>query len=128
MTFFENLFLKYFDFYKCAQFLSALFIILVSLRMTLFSEKILISNRCISGLMPNLIKKSWTVSKLGNYYVLSWRVAGKGWTNISEKKRTKIYFFSKIVPLRKRKENCMCLMLYFTHFTLIHQFLNNTTM
>ena len=30
--------------------------------MTLFSEKILISNRCISGLMSNLIKKSWMVS------------------------------------------------------------------
>ena len=30
--------------------------------MTLFSEKMLISNRHISGLMPNLIKKSWTVS------------------------------------------------------------------
>ena len=35
----------------------ALFIILVSLTMTLFSEKVLISNRCISGLMSNLIKK-----------------------------------------------------------------------
>ena len=32
--------------------------------MSLFSEKVLISNRCISGLMPNLIKKSWTVSSL----------------------------------------------------------------
>ena len=32
--------------------------------MTLFSEKNLISNRYISGLMPNLIKKSWTVSSL----------------------------------------------------------------
>ena len=31
--------------------------------MTLFSEKVLISNRCISGLMSNLIKKSWTDSK-----------------------------------------------------------------
>ena len=30
--------------------------------MTLFSEKVLISNRCISGLMSNLIKKSGTVS------------------------------------------------------------------
>ena len=30
--------------------------------MALFNEKVLISNRCISGLMPNLIKKSWTVS------------------------------------------------------------------
>ena len=28
-------------------------------------EKLLISNRCISGLMSNLIKKSWTDSKLG---------------------------------------------------------------
>ena len=29
---------------------------------SLFSKKMLISDRCISGLMPNLIKKSWTVS------------------------------------------------------------------
>ena len=33
----------------------ALFIILVGL---IFSEKMLISHRCIRGLMPNLIKKS----------------------------------------------------------------------
>ena len=39
-----------------------LFMILVSLTRLLFSEKMLISNRCISGLMSNLIKKSWTVS------------------------------------------------------------------
>ena len=31
---------------------------------SLFSEKMLISNRCISGLMPNMIKKSWTVSNI----------------------------------------------------------------
>ena len=37
-------------------------LILVDLTMTLFSEKMLISHRCIRGLMPNLIKKSWTVS------------------------------------------------------------------
>ena len=42
--------------------MSVLFIILVSLTMTLFIEKILIANRCICCLMPNLIKKSWTVS------------------------------------------------------------------
>ena len=41
--------------------LTRLFIILVSLTRSLFSEKMLISNRCISGLMPNLIKKSWIV-------------------------------------------------------------------
>ena len=34
--------------------MSALFMILVSLKMTLFSEKTLISNRCISGLMSNI--------------------------------------------------------------------------
>ena len=38
------------------------FIILVNLTRSLFSEKMLISNRCISGLMSSLIKKSWTVS------------------------------------------------------------------
>ena len=48
--------------------LSALFIISVSLMMTLFSEKVLISNRCISGLMSNLIKKSWTDSNVHMHY------------------------------------------------------------
>ena len=41
--------------------MSALFIILGSLTMTRFSEKMLIiSTRCIHGFMSNLIKKSWT--------------------------------------------------------------------
>ena len=44
--------------------LTRLFIILVSLTRPLFSEKMLISNRSISGLMSNLIKKSWTVSNV----------------------------------------------------------------
>ena len=39
-----------------------LFIILVSLTMKWFSEKMLISTRCIHGFMSNLIKKSWTDS------------------------------------------------------------------
>jgi hypothetical protein len=60
--FWKKWFLKYFIYYKCAQFLSALFIILVCLMMTLFSEKVLLSHRCITGLMPILIKKSWTDS------------------------------------------------------------------
>ena len=38
------------------------FIILVSLMMTWFSEKMLIFTRCIHGFMSNLIKKSWTDS------------------------------------------------------------------
>ena len=33
--------------------------------MTLFSEKVISSDRCISCLMSNLIKKSWTVSTNG---------------------------------------------------------------
>ena len=37
-----------------------MFIILVSLTMILFSEKMLISTRFIHGFMSNLIKKSWT--------------------------------------------------------------------
>ena len=41
--------------------LTMLFIILVGLTMSLFSDEMLISHRCIRGLMPNLIKKSWTV-------------------------------------------------------------------
>ena len=43
--------------------LTRFFIILVRLTRSLFSEKMLVSNRCISGSMSNLIKKSWTVSK-----------------------------------------------------------------
>ena len=42
--------------------LTRMLMILVSLTSSLFTEKMLISNRYISGLMPNLIKKSWTVS------------------------------------------------------------------
>ena len=54
--------------------LTWLFIILVSLMRSLFCEKMLISNRCISGLMSNLIKKSWTVSNLHAY--LKWEITG----------------------------------------------------
>ena len=45
--------------------MSALFIILVGLTMTGFSEKMLVSTRCIHGFMSNLIKKSWTDSTYG---------------------------------------------------------------
>ena len=45
-----------------------LFIILVSLTMTLFREKMLISHKCILGLMPNLIKKAWTVYIVNTQY------------------------------------------------------------
>ena len=45
---------------------------------TLFSEKVLISNRCIGGLMPNLIKKSWTDSITGISDLLTRAIAGYG--------------------------------------------------
>ena len=48
--------------------MSALFIILVSLTMTLFSGKMLLSNTCICGFIPNSHKKSWTVST--TYFVI----------------------------------------------------------
>ena len=50
----------------------ALIIILVSLTMTRFSEKMLIATRCIHGFMSNLIKKSWTdsIKDLFNYILL----------------------------------------------------------
>jgi hypothetical protein len=43
---------------------------MVSLMVTLFSEKMLISTKCIRGFMPNLIKKSVTVFKLDKLLVL----------------------------------------------------------
>ena len=44
------------------QTLRRLFLILVGLMMTWFSEKMLIFNICRHGLMPNLIKQYWLVS------------------------------------------------------------------
>ena len=69
--------------------LRRLFIILVSLTMTWFSEKMLISTRCIHGFMSNLIKKSWTDStqqphvcffspSFGSYWEETWRPIEKG--------------------------------------------------
>ena len=49
--------------------MSALFIILVDLTVTLFREKMLVFTRCICGFMSNLIKKSW---KDSTAQVLSW--------------------------------------------------------
>ena len=50
------------QFLQILRMLFNLFIILVGLTMTWFSEKMLIFNTCRHSLMPNLIKKSWTVS------------------------------------------------------------------
>ena len=48
-----------------------LFIILVSLMVTLFSEKMLISTRWIHGFMHKSLKKSWTVSIDQDFVYLS---------------------------------------------------------
>ena len=40
-------------------------------QMTLFSDKMFISHRCIHGLMPNLIKKSWKVSSQASLRIVS---------------------------------------------------------
>ena len=49
------------------------------LRMKLFSEKMLISNKWIIGLMSNLIKKSWKVSNLHfpRYFPYGFQLMGK---------------------------------------------------
>ena len=60
-----------------------LFIILVSLTITWFSGKMLISPRCICGLMPNLIKKSCRISKQ------QWRAVCT--QSLTQKGRKKIY-------------------------------------
>ena len=46
----------------CPVFVGSVHNFWLSLMMKLFREKLLISNRCIMGLLPNLIKKSWTNS------------------------------------------------------------------
>ena len=51
---------------------------LVGLTMTWFSEKMLILNIGRHGLMPNLIKKSWTVSTATMYIVYGVQVAKIG--------------------------------------------------
>ena len=58
---------------RILQSLTRLFIILVSLMMSLFSEKMLIFNRCISGSMSNLIEKSWKVSNLDAVFVKNFK-------------------------------------------------------
>ena len=59
--------------YLCTGFtLLRSLIILICLTMTWFSKKMLISTRCIRGLMPNLIKQSWTDSIFRLYQL--WRV------------------------------------------------------
>ena len=62
--FLKILIFKVLYFLKLSLILSSLFIILVGLMMTRFSEKMLISTRCIHGFMSNLIKKIWTDSTL----------------------------------------------------------------
>ena len=56
--------------------------------MTLFSKKVLISNRCISGLMPNLIKKSWTDSRLDPYQKLDSKRLSQIWLLWTFQERT----------------------------------------
>ena len=65
---------------RILQSLTRLFIILVSLMMSLFSEKMLIFNRCISGSMSNLIEKSWKVSIYQAF--LSAKRSSSRWTKV----------------------------------------------
>ena len=76
--------------------MSVLFIILVGLTMTWYSEKMPIFNRCIGGLMPNLIKKSWTVSSRATHLL----VTKRHWTKSKFKGATsESIFYFLILPI-----------------------------
>ena len=81
-----------------------LFIILVSLTRSLFSEKMLISNRCISGMMSNLIKKSLTDSTVyscleqtstKNFYMTKWMIMTVIWCSLLCFKKRPAYSLHK---------------------------------
>ena len=60
MKFFGNFNFKVLCFLNMCPIFSTLFIILIGLTITWYSEKMPISNSCMHVLIPNLIKKSWT--------------------------------------------------------------------
>ena len=78
---------------------------LLALQITWFSEKMLISNRCICGFMPNLHKKSWMVSIVqSGPSMMSWvdphpfnqKLTHDHWQSglyISNIQRFKVFFF-----------------------------------
>ena len=85
------------------QSLRRLFIIMVGLRMTWFSEKMLISYKCIRGLMPNLIKKSWTVSRL-DALLVAWKV--KSWIQLLFLQNSALFLkFTLPVQLFRQQKN-----------------------
>ena len=92
--------------------LTRLFIILVSLTMSLFSEKMLIFNRCISSFMPKLIKKSWTVSnqtgQCGMHFFGRWAQSFK-WTSDEV---TRYLFTVSLWTGFARNENIFLCLLY----------------
>ena len=57
-----------------------------------FSEKVLISDRCIGGLMSNLITKSWTDSTKEFVHKRRWQIAGEG---VIKGKDVPMYFIYK---------------------------------
>ena len=87
--------------------MSALFIILVDLTMTRFSEKMLISNRCIHGFMSNLIKKSWRTLFLRlNYKLWSFEYRGNKHIRLIPFPfliiRIKLYYFKFVLFTTKK--------------------------
>ena len=89
--------------------LTRLFIILVSLTRSLFSEKMLISNRCISGLMSNMIKKSWRVSNIP----VSMKESGllEGWWSSTFGSNRRIVFLLLTNFLRSRSIHSVSLII-----------------
>ena len=94
--------LERFDNFWCRKrTLTRLFIILVILTKTWFSEEMLISTRCIRDLMPNLLKQSLTVFTrdifLNTFHSLHWPCQITHlWSAIAEKFYILFSFPSKV--------------------------------
>ena len=79
-----------------------LFIILVSLTVTFFSEKMLISIRCLRGFMYNSIKKSWKVSNHHPTYTINvMALCGSTYVLLVAKldMRARTFNFSRVISL-----------------------------
>ena len=84
---------------RILQSLTRLFIILVNLTKTGFSEEMLISIRCLRGFMPNLLKKSLTVSSKysfnedyeGSGYLKTYGVGNQGYVFFNHCLKSPLY-------------------------------------
>ena len=78
--------------------MSALFIILVALKLTSISEKMLISTRCICSVMPNLNKKK--LNCISSYYALLPGKDGVSNWQVCKRESKILLWLSSLFPLQ----------------------------